>query len=46
MYYCYFLLFNFAVEFVTSNMAILQPIKQVRFSYILNNSERKLTVLI
>lgn len=46
MYYCYFLLFNFPVEFVTSNMAVLQPTKQVRFSNILNNSERKLTVLI
>lgn len=46
MYYCYFLLFNFAVEFVKSNMEILQPIKQFRFSYILNSSERKLSVLI
>lgn len=46
MYYCYFLLFNIAVEFVTSNMEVLQPIKQVKFSYILNNSERKLKVLV
>lgn len=46
MYYCDFLLFNLAVEFVTSSMAILQSIKQVIFSYILNNSELKLTVVL